>query len=340
MTQTTLRAHAPAQAAPTMTAQPTSEARPAPAVSPAHRRYVIVTPCRDEAEHLPETIRTVAAQTLPPALWVIVDDGSKDATPEILRQAERDHPFIRVIRREDRGERKVGPGVIEAFYAGLNTVDLSRFEYLCKLDADLEVPPRYFQTLVEKLEADPTLGTFSGKVFLRSPDGAMSHERRGDENSVGPSKFYRVACFQDIGGFARVVGWDGIDGHVCRQRGWSAASSDGEHLRLVHRRQMGSSDHSVFRGRVRGGSGKYYIGNSLTYVLVTAVYRAADPPIVIGAALMVWGYLRAMLRREPRFGDAAYRASVRRFEWDTLLRGKREASRRAVQRARGAGEAG
>jgi hypothetical protein len=31
--------------------------------------------------------------------------------------------------------------VIEAFYAGLDTVDLDQFDYLCKLDLDLDLPP-------------------------------------------------------------------------------------------------------------------------------------------------------------------------------------------------------
>jgi hypothetical protein len=45
-----------------------------------------------------------------------------------------------VVHRTDRGRREVGPGVIEAFYAGLETVRLDEFDYLCKLDVDLNLP--------------------------------------------------------------------------------------------------------------------------------------------------------------------------------------------------------
>ena len=118
------------------------------------------------------TLDTVSAQTVPPALWVVIDDGSTDETPAILDEYARKLPYLRVVRRADRGRRNVGPGVIEAFYAGLATVDLDAFDYLCKLDLDLDLPPRYFELLIARMEADPRLGTTSGKPYLmRYSDG-------------------------------------------------------------------------------------------------------------------------------------------------------------------------
>ena len=298
------------------------------------RRYVVVTPCRDEAEYLAENIRTVAAQTVPPTRWVVVDDGSSDDTPKLLAEAAREHDFLHVVRREDRGERKVGPGVIEAFDAGLASVDLDDFDYVCKLDADLELPPRYFETLIEAMEADPCLGTFSGKVFLRDANGKLSQERRGDENSVGPSKFYRVECFRDIGGFAHAVGWDGIDGHMCRAKHWIAKSADGPNLRLVHRRQKGSSHVGVLVGRAREGRGRRFIGTSPLYFAMSLVYRAIEQPYLIGALWIAWGYLRAMLSGAPVFGDDEYHRAQRTFEKEALRFGKRGALERAAKRAR------
>src|SRR5919109_1054706 len=117
----------------------------------AARRYVLVSPCRDEAAFIRRTLDSVAAQTIPPALWVVVDDGSTDETPRILEEYARKLPFLRVVRRDDRGRRSVGPGVIEAFYRGLDTVDLDQFDYVCKLDMDLDLPPRYFELLIQRM---------------------------------------------------------------------------------------------------------------------------------------------------------------------------------------------
>src|SRR3984893_8317343 len=170
------------------------------------RSYLLISPCRDEARYLRRTLDSVAAQSVPPALWVVVDDGSTDETPAILADYARRLSYLRVVRRTDRGRRQVGPGVIEAFYAGLETVHLEEFDYLCKLDMDLDLPVRYFELLMQRMESDPRVGTTSGKPWFVHPRrGALVPEVCGDEMSAGMTKFYRVACFKEIGGFVRQV---------------------------------------------------------------------------------------------------------------------------------------
>ena len=73
------------------------------------------------------------------------------------------------------------------------------------------------------MEADPRIGTASGKpYFTRPTTGKLVSEMCGDENSVGMVKFYRRECFKQIGGFVRELMWDGIDCHRCRMLGWVA----------------------------------------------------------------------------------------------------------------------
>ena len=287
------------------------------------RRFVVISPCRNEEDFMRRTLDTVVAQTIRPTLWVIVDDGSSDRSPEILAEYAAKHSFIKIVRREDRGHRAVGPGVIDAFYAALDTVDLVEFEYVCKLDIDLELPVVYFERVIEQMEADPDLANFSGKAYLRKEDGTLVVERMGDENAIGAAKFYRVSCFRAIGGFVRQVSWDGIDGHMCRMRGWIARSEDKPDLRIIHLRQMGSSQQSIWVGRMRWGYGKYYMGSALYYVAAVALYRMFERPLVVGGWGIFWGYLRAMFSGAPRFEDGEFRNFLRRYELRSLVLGKR-----------------
>jgi len=275
------------------------------------------------------TLDSVMAQSTPPTLWVIVDDGSTDETPSILETYRSRLPYLRVVRRTDRGKRSVGPGVIEAFYAGLETVDLDQFDYLCKLDLDLDLPPRYFELLMERMESNPRLGTTSGKPYFVDPRaGKLVPEVCGDEMSVGMTKFYRVDCFRAIGGFVRQVMWDGIDCHRCRMLGWLAESLDDQALRFTHLRPMGSSQKGIWTGRVRSGYGQYFMGTAPLYLLASAVFRLPKHPIVVGSAAMLWGYTSSAIRRLKRYDDLEFRRFLRQYQYACLLYGKREATRR------------
>jgi glycosyltransferase involved in cell wall biosynthesis len=300
------------------------------------RRYVVITPCRDEAAFARRTLESVAAQSVRPALWVIVDDGSSDATPAILAEYAARFDFIRVVRRHDRGRRSVGPGVVDAFYAGYETIDVTQFDFLCKLDLDLDLPPRYFELLMRRMEEQPRLGTCSGKPYYHASNGNLVSEYTGDETSIGASKFYRVECFLQIGGFVRETMWDGIDCHRCRMLGWIARSWDDPELRFLHLRPMGSSEKGITTGRLRHGRGQYYLGTGLAYMTASSLYRMLRPPLVVGGLAMWWGYVSSLIQRAPRYEEPGFRKFLRRYQWDCLLRGKAAATRRldALQAAR------
>ena len=284
---------------------------------------LIISPCRNEAAYMRATLDSVVAQTHRPALWVIVDDGSTDETPEILADYTGRHDWIRVVTKPDRGHRAVGPGVIEAFYYGLNEVE-GDYPYLCKLDLDLDLPPRYFEELIVRMEADPKIGTCSGKPYVRR-GGALVSERRGDEMSVGMTKLYRRACFDQIGGFVREVMWDAIDCHKARQMGWKAVSWDHADLNFEHLRPMGSSEVSIYEGRRRHGRGQYFMGSDPVYFLATCAFRALEPPYLLGGLAMAEGYFGAWIKGNRQLEDPALRQFIRRYQRRALLVGRKRA---------------
>lgn len=286
-----------------------------------------------------QTLDTVAAQSVAPTLFVVVDDGSTDETPAILEEYARKLSYLKIVRRENRGMRSVGPGVIEAFYTGLETVNLDDFDYVCKLDLDLDLPPRYFEILMERMEAESRLGTCSGKPYVRNPDTqSLKPEVCGDEMSVGMTKFYRVECFREIGGFVRQVMWDGIDCHRCRMLGWLAESVDIPELRFIHLRPMGSSHRGIWTGRVRWGYGQYFMGTAPSYILASAAFRLTHYPQVVGSLAMLYGFVSSAIKNNPRYDEPEFREFLRRYQRDCLLYGKREATRRTNERQAGVWE--
>jgi len=289
------------------------------------RRYLVVSPCRNEAEYMRRTLDSMVAQTLTPALWVIVDDGSTDDTSAILADYAAKYDWIRVVPKPDRGHRAVGPGVIEAFYAGLETVsDLDGFDVISKLDLDLDLPPRYYEILIDRMVADPRIGTCSGKPYI-TRGGELVSERRSDDMSVGMTKLWRRTCFEAIGGVVREVMWDAIDCHKARQMGWKAVSWDEPDLRFEHLRPMGSSQVSIYTGKRRHGFGQYFMGSDPLYFAATAAFRAMEPPYVLGGLCMLQGFFGAMLKGERQLDDPELRAFIRAYQRRILFKGRAKA---------------
>jgi poly-beta-1,6-N-acetyl-D-glucosamine synthase len=184
---------------------------------------------------------------------------------------------------------------------------------------------RYFELLMQRMESDPRIGSTSGKpCFVHPQSGRLVPELCGDEMSVGMSKFYRVACFKEIGGFVHQVMWDGI--HRARMLGWIAESVNLESTRFVHLRPLGASDKGIWTGRLRAGYGQYFMGTSPLYYLAVIIYRLPAYPVPIGSIAMLWGYLRSWLKGLPRYDDLEFRRFLRSYQHACLRLGKRAAT--------------
>lgn len=291
-------------------------------------KYLLVCPCRDEADYMRQTLDSLAAQTVAPALCLVVDDGSTDATPEILAEYEQRLDWLKVLHRHDRGIREVGAGPIDAFNEGLDSLNLQDYDFVCKLDLDLKLPEAYFETIMQRMRADPRMGSYSGKPYVYEDHG-IEPEPCGNELSVGQTKFYRVACFIQIGGFESILNWEAIDNHRARKLGWKVwAADDVPELRFMHLRRMGSSHHNVLHGRYRHGAGQYIMGTGFTYILASTVYRMATWPLITGGLAIAWGYFHALITAEERYGNQAFRKFLRRYQWQCLLLGKHRATAR------------
>jgi poly-beta-1,6-N-acetyl-D-glucosamine synthase len=289
----------------------------APAGSPRTVPLVIVSPVRDESALIAKTIESMIAQTVRPVEWLIVDDGSKDNTADIVRAYAEKHPFIRLVTITDRGFRKLGGGVIAAFKFGLTQIQAPQYEFIAKLDGDMSFGPRYLELMFKAFDADPRLAAVSGKVFR--PEGAgFVEEWTIDEHVAGQFKLYRWTAFCEIGGFVEEVLWDGIDVHTARMKGWTTLSFHDPDAQLIHHRLMGSSDKNVLRGRLRWGRGIYFMGYHPLYAIASGIFRMREKPQAIGGLLIIVGYFKAMIQRVPRYDNPEFRTYLQNWQLGKL----------------------
>lgn len=283
---------------------------------------VIISPVRNEAQFLRGTIRSIVNQSLLPVEWIFVDDGSIDNTAEIIKDTAGKYPWIRYIHKPDRGSRSVGPGVVDAFYYGYFKIKTKEWDYILKLDGDIELPPSYFETLLSYFEKDTYLGSASGKVFIRKRNRLIEEHIR-DEMVSGAVNFYRNKAFDSIGGFVREVMWDGIAIHRSRMAGWRTRSIRDSRLNILHKRIMGSSQTSLIHGRARWGRGQYFMGTHPLYIFATGLFRMLEKPFVIGGLSIIFGYFKAMYNNHPQHNENNFRRSLHAWQFEKLRFGKR-----------------
>lgn len=288
-----------------------------------NKKCVIISPVRNEAKYLPALIQCMENQTIRPAEWVIVDDGSSDNTEQIVRRAAAKHNWINFVQKPDRGSRSVGPGVVEAFYYGYERLQTSDYDFIAKMDGDLEFDSEYIEALIGYFEKDEHLGSASGKVFLLLKNGSFVEERIADEMTSGAFNFYRRKTFKDIGGFVPMVMWDGIAYHRARMNGWRTRSIRDSRLNIIHKRLMGSSQKNIINGRLRWGKGQYFMGTHPLYIFAVSVYRMFERPFLIGGTGILLGYFSAAIRKMKQYGDNTFRKSLHAWQMERLKLGKR-----------------
>lgn len=262
-------------------------------------QYVVISPVRDEGNYIEATLEAVLRQTVPPVEWVIVDDGSTDQTGAIVDRYASLHPWIRVIHRMDRGFRKSGGGVMEAFYDGYNSLNCRDWEFLVKLDGDLTFAPDYFEKCFEYFTAEPRLGIGGGDIY-HAEEGRMKLEAVPKFHVRGATKIYRRACWEVIGGLFRGSGWDTIDEVKANMLGWDTHGFS--ELRLLHHRQTGSAD-GLLRAQVKYGSICFVCGYHPLYVLARCVRRLVSKPYILGSMAILFGFLRSYFVHTPQVDD-------------------------------------
>ena len=261
-------------------------------------KYALITPARNEAEFIEQTIQSVVAQTVRPAKWVIVSDGSTDGTDEIVAKYAGENPWIELVRTPERRERHFA-GKVQAFSAGYARLENFEYDVIASLDADINFDEAYFSFLLGKLAEDASLGLV-GTPFKEGDNPTYDYRYTNIEHVSGACQVFRRKCFEDIGGYVPVKG--GCIDHIAvltsRMKGWKTRTFPDKVC--MHHRTMGTAQQSILVARFKNGGKDYAIGNHPLWELFRGVYQMTKKPMIIGGMMVVIGYGWAAIRRVQR----------------------------------------
>ncbi len=277
--------------------------------------YVVITPVRDEERHIEKTILSMASQRVLPQEWVVIDDGSTDRTGTILDQCSKNYAWMRVFHRENRGFRKSGGGVIEAFYYGLSNLSTLDWDYIVKLDGDLSFSPDYFEKCFDHFAAEPRLGIGGGDIY-NDVYGKLISEKTTTFHVRGATKIYRKACWDALGGLIKAPGWDTLDEVKANMLGWQTRSFTD--LSLIHHKMTGSAD-GTWGGWVKNGRANYISGYHPLFMLLKCAKRVYRKPYLVCAFGLLYGFMSGYIQKVPQVEDKHLIAYLRKQQLNRLF---------------------
>jgi glycosyltransferase involved in cell wall biosynthesis len=260
--------------------------------------YVLITPARNEETFIEKTIQSMIKQTVLPVKWVIVNDGSTDATSSIVRPYLADHQWIELVDLPVRKERNFAAKVY-AFNAGQERVKDLEYKVIGNLDADVSLDADHFEFLQNEFRKAPRLGV-AGTIFKEHGYSSETDSFEGHNHVSGQCQLFRRECFEEIGGYRpnRAGGIDWMAVTTARMMGWKTQSF--REKSFFHHRTLGTAERGRFASSFSYGEKDYYLGGHPVWELFRVAYRMTKRPYLLDGLALGSGYLWALLRRVKR----------------------------------------
>ena len=263
----------------------------------SHCVYVLISPARNEAMYIEQTIKSVIGQTIRPVKWVIVSDGSTDGTDDIVKKYAAEHTWIELVRMPERKERHFA-GKVHAFNAGYERVKDIRYDIIGNLDADITFDEDHMSFLLCKFSENPKLGV-GGTPFR---EGSQQYDYRFSsvEHVSGACQLFRRECFEAIGGYVPLKA-GGVDLAAvlnARMNGWQTRTFTEKTCQ--HHKKTQSPKYSNLKAIFRSGYHDYLMGGHPVWQIFRSGYQMSKKPFCVGGFVLLAGYLWATLSRADR----------------------------------------
>lgn len=284
-----------------------------------NRKYILITPAKNEDKYIEETINSILAQANLPYKWFIVNDASTDNTSDIIHKHSKEHDFISPIDNKS----KVGRNFASKVHAVNLAIDQIRmndidYDFIGILDADTKLDPEYYEMILHEFDKDEQLG-MAGGYFFEYYKGKKTAVIL-DENSVrGAVQFFRKQCFEDIGGFVPLEegGEDIITEITARMKGWKVRSF--KHIEVTNLRISGVEAWGLLEAKFREGIREHSVGYNAVFQMAKSIYRIKERPYIIAGVLHFWGYLWAVISNNKIKVSDEFRAYLKREQLGRLF---------------------
>ncbi|WP_037319136.1 glycosyltransferase family 2 protein [Salegentibacter sp. Hel_I_6] len=276
------------------------------------KTYIII-PAYNEAEFIGETLQSLLNQSFPADKIVVIDDGSSDSTPEIVSEFAKKHPEISLVKNTSEGVHLPGSKVVNAFNLGFKTLD-DDFDIICKFDADLIFPKDYLEKIKLHFKENDKIGMVGGFCEIQKNHEWILERLTGKDHIRGALKAYRKACFKDIGGLKRAMGWDTVDELLAQYHGWEIKTDD--RLRVKHLKPTGNNYSKT--SKYKQGAAFYRLRYGFTITVIASAKLAFNKRDISVFWDCIVGFLRAKNEKRPYLVNKDEGRFIRNLRWKKM----------------------
>lgn len=275
--------------------------------------YYVIIPAYNEAAFIRVMLESLAAQTILPAKAVVVNDNSTDDTAAIVSEFATKYPWLTLVNKKSDAVHLPGSKVIQAFNAGYETVD-ENYDIIVKLDADLILPPNYFEEILNVFRSNPKAGMAGGFAYIEK-DGTWILESLTDKDHIrGAFKAYRKECFLQIGKLRPAMGWDTADELLSKYYGWEVITL--ENLKVKHLKPTGANYDKA--ARYKQGEAFYTLGYGFVITAIAGAKLAMRKKKPLLFLDYINGFLKAKRKKAIMLVNSEQAKFVRNYRWDKM----------------------
>lgn len=275
--------------------------------------YYIVIPAYNEEAFIAATLNSLLQQTLLPKKVIVVNDHSTDRTAEIISKFEADYPVFEQIVNISEQVHLPGSKVVRAFQKGFNALDDS-YDFIVKLDADLILPPDYFESIARTFTSNPKAGMAGGFAYIEQNGEWILENLTDKEHIRGAFKAYRKACFEQIGGLRPAMGWDTVDELLCRFYNWEVVTIS--QLKVKHLKPTGASYSRT--ARYKQGEAFYRLGYGFIITSIAGLKLALRKKKPLLFLDYLTGFLKAKVHKAPLLVTPEQAKFIRSYRWKKM----------------------
>lgn len=266
---------------------------------------LLVTPMRNEAEHIHDLIGTVLRQTIRPAAWILVDGNSDDGCSERARNLTEQYDWIHVIEQTGYygagySHQNFALGVNDGVRHGLEMPGMgNRIRYIAKIDASVELAPDFLERMTADIRSDQRTAFVCGlEVDVEAPDTIyhsgdpfvdLNDIRAYRRDFLVSQNLYPVSASPDAVLIVKAMN-EGLDARLC-----SSAR--------FHDKRAGATKIGRWKGYLLKGRALWNLGYHPLIIFADIFYFGLLRKPRYQFTVVMFGYLQGFINQDERIPD-------------------------------------